>query len=140
MFSAALLGIAGVLAAAAGVQAILRMRAEEEEGRLDLLLAVPRTRIRWFAANLAVAALSTAAVAVAAGAAAATAAFPNAGSGYVLLSTGAALAHVPAALVVTGAATFVFAAAPRLAVPLGWGLLAAALVLGQFGELLRLPV
>ena len=36
-------------------------------------------------------------------------------------------------------AALIFAVVPRLTVPLGWGLLAAGLVLGQFGELLRLP-
>ena len=38
-----------------------------------------------------------------------------------------------------GAAAIVFAVLPRLTVSLGWGLLVIALVLGQFGELMRLP-
>lgn len=52
----------------------------------------------------------------------------------------AALAHVPAALVFLAAAGLAFAAAPRLSIPLGWGMLAAGLVLGEFGELFGLPV
>lgn len=43
VFTAALLGIAGVPAAAAGIQAVLRLRAEEAEGRAELLLATPRS-------------------------------------------------------------------------------------------------
>ena len=58
VFTTALLGIAGVLAAAAGIQAVLRMRAEEAEGRAELLLATPRSRARWLGANLVLAAAS----------------------------------------------------------------------------------
>lgn len=140
VFAAALLGMAGVLGAAAGVQAMLRMRAEEAEARAELLLAAPKPRSAWLAANLAVAAFSATAVSAAAGTAAAVALGATdtaAGSGGTMVL--AALAHVPAALVFTALAALIFAVAPRLTVPLGWGLLAAGLVLGQFGELLRLP-
>jgi ABC-2 type transport system permease protein len=140
VFSTALLGMAGVLGAAAGVQAMLRMRAEEAEARAELLLAAPEPRARWLAANLAVAAFSAMAVSAAAGTAteiALAATGTTSGSGGTMVL--AALAHVPAALVFTAAAALVFAAAPRLSVPLGWGLLTAGLILGQFGELLRLP-
>lgn len=140
VFAAALLGMAGVLGAAAGVQAVLRMRAEEAEARAELLLAAPKTRARWLAANLAVAAFSVTAVSAAAGIAASVAleatGITTGNGGTMVL---AALAHVPAALVFTAVAALIFAVVPRLTVPLGWGLLAAGLVLGQFGELLRLP-
>ncbi|WP_139005266.1 ABC transporter permease [Arthrobacter crystallopoietes] len=140
VFAAALLGIAGVLGAAAGVQATLRMRAEEAEARAELLLAAPKTRTRWLAANLAVAAFSVTTVSAAAGIAASVAleaTGTTTGNGGTMVL--AALAHVPAALVFTAVAALIFAVVPRLTVPLGWGLLAAGLVLGQFGELLRLP-
>jgi ABC-2 type transport system permease protein len=52
----------------------------------------------------------------------------------------AALAHVPAALVFLTATALVFGAVPRRSIPLGWGMLAAGLVLGEFGELFGLPV
>ena len=52
----------------------------------------------------------------------------------------AALAHVPAAFVFLAAAAVVFALCPRLSILLGWGMLAAGLVLGEFGELFALPV
>ena len=139
VFAAALLGIAGVLGAAAGVQATLRMHAEEAETRAELLLAAPKSRGRWLAANLAVAAFSVMTVSAAAGIAASVAleATGTRGNGGTMVL--AALAHAPAALVFTAVAALIFAVVPRLTVPLGWGLLAASLVLGQFGELLRLP-
>lgn len=140
VFTAALLGIAGVLAGAAGVQAVLRLRAEETEGRAELLLATPISRVRWVGATLVVAAGSVFAVSGVAGAATGLAILKSTGDpADVLRFTGAALGHTPAALVFVTVAALVFATAPRLTIPLGWGLLVIGLVLGQFGELLRLP-
>lgn len=139
VFTTALLGIAGVLAAAAGIQAVLKLRAEEVEGRAELLLAVPASRTRWVAGSLAVAALSTTAAAASAGTAAAiTLILAHAGGSRPGTVFAAALAHVPAALVFPAFTALVFALIPRWS-DLGWGALAAALVLGQFGELLGLP-
>ncbi|TLM84742.1 ABC transporter permease [Pseudarthrobacter sp. NamE5] len=141
LFTTAMLGIAGVLAAAAGIQAVLRLRAEEAEGRAEMLLAVPASRFRWLGAALAVAAITTTAVAAAAGAsAAAVLAVMEAGGSSPGVVFAAALAHVPAALVFPAVTVLVFALAPRWSSPFGWAALAVALVLGQFGELLGLPV
>ncbi|WP_254678966.1 hypothetical protein [Arthrobacter sp. 24S4-2] len=141
VFITALLGVAGVFAAAAGIQAVLRMRAEEAEGRAGLLLAAPVSRVRWLGVNLVIAAASTVVVS---GTAGTTAAIGLGLSGTVNGPAGslvpAALAHVPAALVFLAAASVAFASAPRLSIPVGWGMLAVGLVLGEFGELFGLPV
>ncbi|WP_163167377.1 polyketide antibiotic transporter [Arthrobacter sp. Alg241-R88] len=140
LFTAAMLGIAGILAAAAGIEAVLRLRAEEAEGRAELLLAAPVSRMRWLGGTLAVAAISTTAVAAAAGASAAVVlALAQAGGSSPGMVFAAALAHIPAALVFPAVTVLVFALAPRWSSAVGWGALAAALVLGQFGELLGLP-
>ena len=140
LFTTAMLGIAGILAAAAGIEAVLRLRAEEAEGRAELLLAVPVSRMRWLGGTLAVAAISTTAVAAAAGASAAVVlALAQAGGSSPGMVFAAALAHVPAALVFPAVTVLVFALAPRWSSAVSWGALAAALVLGQFGELLGLP-
>lgn len=140
VFTTALLGIAGVLGAAAGIQAVLRLRAEEAEGRAELLLATPRSRARWLGANLVLATASVAVVAVVAGTAA-TVGLTLSGveNGPPGLLVAAALAHAPAAAVFVAATAVLFATAPRFSIPLAWGILAVGLVLGQFGELLRLP-
>lgn len=141
LFTTAILGITGILAAAAGIQAVLRLRVEEAEGRAELLLAVPASRLRWLGGSLAVAGITTTAVAAAAGvSAAAVLAWSQAGGSGPGEVFAAALAHVPAALVFPALTVLVFAVVPRWSVPVGWGALAAALVLGQFGELLGLPV
>ena len=141
VFTTALLGIAGVLAAAAGIQVVLRLRAEEAEGRAELLLAAPRSSARWLAANLFLATASVVIVAAVAGTAAtAGLALSGVPSGPPDLLIGAALAHVPAAVVFIAASAVAFAAVPRVSIALSWGFLAVGLVLGQFGELMRLPV
>ena len=141
VFVTALLGMAGVFAAAAGIQAVLRMRAEESEGRAEILLAAPVSRSRWLGANLFIAALSAAVVSATAGAAAAVGlAVSGTSDGPAWSLVPAALAHVPAALVFLVVAAVGFAVAPRLSTLLGWGTLAVGIVLGEFGELFGLPV
>lgn len=140
VFTTALLGMAGVLGAAAGIQAVLRLRAEEAEGRAELLLATPRSRARWLGANLVLAAASVTVVAVVAGTAATIGlSLSGVENGPPGLLVAAALAHAPASAVFVAATAVLFAAVPKFSIPLGWGILAGGLVLGQFGELLRLP-
>ncbi|MDV2979730.1 UNVERIFIED_CONTAM: polyketide antibiotic transporter [Actinomycetes bacterium ARC8] len=140
VFVTALLGMAGVFAAAAGIQAVLRMRAEEAEGRAEILLSAPVSRARWLGANLFVAAVSAAVVSTTAGTAAAVGlAVSGTSDGPAWSLVPAALAHVPAALVFAAAAAVAFALAPRLSILVAWGVLAVAIVLGEFGELFGLP-
>ena len=140
LFTAAILGIASVLASAAGVQAVLRLRTEETEGHAELLLATPLSRPRWVVATLTVAIGSVLAVCAATGAGAGVAIAKSSGDvGAVVELIGDSLAFAPAALVLVAVTALVFAVAPRLTISLGWGLLAVALVIGQFGELLKLP-
>ena len=140
IFSTALIGIAGVLAAAAGVQAVMRMRAEETEGRVEMLLTTPLSRVRWLASTLAVAAGSVLAVCLVNGVTIGAAiAKSSEDATAVGRFTGAALAHAPAAFVFVAVTAVVFAVIPTLTIPLGWGLLVVGLVIGQFGDLLQLP-
>ena len=140
VFTAALLGISGVLAAAAGVQGVLRLRTEETDGRAELLLAVPKSRTSWLLANLLLAFASITVVAAAAGIAAAVGlSLSGMTEGHAIQLIAASLAHVPAAAIFVAASAVTFAAMPRWSVPLAWGLLAGGLILGQFGELLGLP-
>lgn len=140
VFTTALLGMGGVLAAAAGVQAVLRLRAEESEGRAEAILAAPISRVRWVGATLTVAVASVLTVCIVAGAVTGIAIARSDGNADAIPQlTGAGLAHAPAALVFVAVTMLVFAVVPRLTVMLGWGLLAIGLVVGQFGELLGLP-
>jgi ABC-2 type transport system permease protein len=136
----AVVGIAGILAAAAGAQAIMRARSEEADGRAELVLAGPVSRVNWLLGYVLVAVASAVAVALAAGLAAGlsflgTGASPD----RFWSSLGAGVAQLPAALALIAVTALVFAVLPRLTVPAGWLLVAIAAFVGQFGALLQLP-
>lgn len=138
-FLGAIMAIVGAVAAAAGVQAVLRMREEESEGPLESVLATPRSRTGWLLASTLVAALTVVVVLVAAGLAGAL--------GFVALddpdgawsTLGAALVQAPAALAFTGITVLLFGLLPRVATALGWGVFGILTGVGLFGGLLGLP-
>ena len=140
LFAIALLGISATLAAAAGVQAMLRLRVEEAEGRAEVLLSGRLSRTGWLGRQLAVAGASTTVVAIIGGLAA--------GLGFLLTGAapsriGTSLAtvavHLPAAMIFIGLTALAFALVPRLTAAIGWGLLVLGLVVGQLGDLIGLP-
>jgi len=136
----AIVGIGGILAAAAGAQAIMRARGEEADGRAELVLAAPISRLRWLFGYLLVAVASAVAVALAAGLGAGLS-FLASGSDIDRFwsSLGAGVAQLPAAFALIAVTLLVFAVLPRATVALGWALVALAAFVGQFGELLQLP-
>ncbi|MEP6482058.1 MAG: polyketide antibiotic transporter [Rhodoglobus sp.] len=136
----AILGIGGVLAAAAGAQAIMRARGEEADGRAELVLAAPLGRVRWLLDYVIVAVASAVIVSLATGLVASLSFLSaDGGSDRFWSSLAAGLVQVPAAIAFIAATTLVFAVLPRATVGVGWGLIAAGLAVGQFGGLLKLP-
>ena len=137
---AAIIGIAGVLAAGAGVQTILRARGEESDGRAELVLAAPVHRAGWLLAWVSVAVIAATLVALATGLVAGLsfAGAPDAHDRF-LSSLVAGVAQLPAALTFVAITTVIFVVLPRATVALGWGLLAVGFIVGQFGALMQLP-
>lgn len=135
----ALMVIVGVLAAAAGVQAVLRMRDEEVDGRAETVLTAPRSRPGWLLAFTAVGALSVLVVLVATGLATAAGFVALDDPDRAWLSLGQTLAQAPAALTFVGAAALLVGVLPRAAIALGWGVFALGVGIGLFGDLLGLP-
>ena len=138
VFVMALLGIAtgGYV-----VQALLRMRTEEVSGRVEPLLATATGRHRWLGGHVGIVAAGTVLVLgvaglVAGGALAVAAADPGTGPRDLVV---AALVQIPAVLALGGFVVAAFALLPRWAGPVTWFALAAALVMGQLGELFELP-
>jgi ABC-2 type transport system permease protein len=129
----------GMLAAAAGIQGVLRVRAEEADGRAELVLASPVSRSRWLADGLLVGGTATASVMVLAGLAAAAGFAASGSSAEGWRALGQALAELPAALAAVALAAVLIAVLPRMSVLLAWLLFAAAIVIGLFGPLLKLP-
>jgi len=139
-FLATDVGIMALLAAACAVQVVLRLRAEETGGRLELLLATRATRTRWALGHLAVAAAGSAALLALYGLSSGLAYGISTSDvgGEVPRQLGAALVQVPAVWTVAATAVLLFGFVPR-AVPAAWGVLAAVLLLGQLGPVLKLP-
>jgi ABC-2 type transport system permease protein len=128
-------GMLGLVASGYAVQATLRLRSEEEEARAELVLATSVSRLRWATGHLIFAVLGPALALVTAGM---TAGFAHGGRGDVRRLIAVALVQLPAVWVLVGVTLALFGLAPRFA-RASWGVLAAGVVLGQLGPLLRLP-
>ncbi|HYK29067.1 MAG TPA: ABC transporter permease [Streptosporangiaceae bacterium] len=139
-YLAACMSLLGLVAAAYAVSAVLRLRAEEADGRGEPVLVAPVSRQHWGGSHLLVALVGTVAVLVAG-------AF-GMGFGYgasisdlgtqVPRLIGAGLAQVPAALLVAAVAAAFVGLAPRASVPAGWTAVAVCGFIGVFGPALQL--
>jgi ABC-2 type transport system permease protein len=138
-FFATAVAMQALLAAGFAISAALRVRSEEAAGRVEPVLAAPVGRWRWAWSHLLVAAVGTVLVVAAGGlGVGASYAVVSGDAGQVLRLTGAALATVPAVLVLAGVAVALFGASLRLAV-VAWAGLGVIVLIELFGELLRLP-
>ena len=137
---AVLMGLLGLVASGYAIGAALRLRGEEAGGRAEPVLATAVSRLWWAASHLAFAILGPAVVLGAAGL--------TAGLAYGLSADdvgrelprvlGAALVQLPAVWVLVGVAAAMFGVLPRFAAPVGWGVLAACVLLEEFGRPLQL--
>lgn len=138
-FFATAVAMQALLAAGFAISAALRIRAEEAAGRVEPVLAGPVGRWRWAWSHLLVAAVGTVLVVAAGGVGVgASHAVVSGDAGQVLRLTGAALATVPAVLVLAGVAVALFGSSLRLAL-VAWAGLGVVVLVELFGELLRLP-
>lgn len=133
------IGIMAILASTYGVQAALRLRAEETQQRADPVLVAAVGRVRWAAGHLLIALAGTAVMMLVSGLAIGVTYGAAAGDvgGKTAEALGAVLVQVPAAWVATGIAVALFGLAPRLALG-AWAMVGLFLLLGQLGPLLDL--
>jgi ABC-2 type transport system permease protein len=139
-YLAAMMGIFGLVAAGYAVSAVLRLRSEETSQRAEPVLATGTRRVSWAAGYLTVAALGSAAVLAAAGLGTGLAYGLRGGHAgtQVPRLLGAALAQLPAVLVIAAVAAALFGLLPQACVPGGWTALAVAAILVLLGPTLRL--
>jgi ABC-2 type transport system permease protein len=139
-YLAALMLLAGVIADAYAVAAILRLRSEETDGRAEPVLTSAVGRIRWGLSHIGVAVAGTALLLAVAGVAAGLGYGVRAGSAdtEVPRMLGAALSQLPATLVVAGLAVLVFGLLPQWSVPAAWTIVGLVAVLQLFGPVLQL--
>jgi ABC-2 type transport system permease protein len=139
IFIAALIGLVVILAAAAGMQGVLRLRDEEEEGHAELVLATAVRRSTWLLDAVIVAVVSVLLVLAAVGLTASLSFLLNGDRSHARAAVSQAAAGVPAALVFVGLVALLVTVLPRFAVVFGWGLFGVAVAIGLLGALLRLP-
>ncbi|MGH3992933.1 MAG: ABC transporter permease, partial [Pseudonocardiaceae bacterium] len=140
-YFAAIMGVVGFLVAGYGVQALLRMRGEENGGSLEPVLATAVSRPRWMLSHITVAALGTTVLLLLAGLTAGLCYGLAAGGlpGSMIDLAGAALVRAPAVLALAGFVVAVFGLAPRVVVAASWAAFAVCVLIGQLGVLLDLP-
>jgi ABC-2 type transport system permease protein len=139
-YLAALMLLGGLVAAAYGVSAVLRLRAEETAGRADPVLAGSVGRARWGLSHLAVAFAGTAVLLVTAGIATGLGYGLAAGGagGETARMLGAGLAQLPAAAVIVGVAALAYGAVPDRCVAVAWTAVGLAVLLNIFGQAFQL--
>ncbi|MET2010912.1 polyketide antibiotic transporter [Microbacterium chocolatum] len=130
----------GIFAACAGVQGIVRVRQEELHGTAEPVLAAAVGRERWLGAAVVVSGIAIALVLTAGVAGASLGIAVSSGEPDLYRSAAvAAGGQLVAAAVFAALTALVFVLAPRATLPLGWGLVATAAVVGLFGPVLGLP-
>ena len=142
-YQASVIEMAGMAVAIYTVQILLRMRAEEADGRLESVLAASVSRPRWIWSHLLNAGLGALllllafAVSMSVGAAAALGDIPAQLASLVA----AGLVQLPAILLLAGAVVALTGILPRAAGALSWALLLLSILLGpMFGAaMLQLP-
>ena len=129
-----------MLAAACAVQAVIRLRQEEQSGTAETLLAGPVSRIRWLFSFVTVGVSAVLLVLIAAAIASGLSAMAAGEDPSVIgTSVAAAAAQLPVALVYLGVLTLLFVVLPSWTVPVGWAALGLGAFVGIFGGLIQLP-
>src|SRR3984885_12473317 len=139
-YLSSLMLLAGIVAAAYGVSAVLRLHAEETAGRADPVLAGSVGRVRWGLSHLIVAVAGTTVLLVLAGLATGLGYGLSVGGagGATARMLGAAIAQLPAALVIVGVAALALGALPDACVAIAWTAVGLAVLLNIFGQAIDL--
>ncbi|GAA1248526.1 hypothetical protein GCM10009665_44280 [Kitasatospora nipponensis] len=137
-YLSSILGLLGMLTAVYAVQCVLRLRAEETEGRAEPVLAGPVSRLGWATGHLLFPLLGSAALltsgALAAGVAERATLGARASSLGALL--GGALVQLPAVWLTAATVVLLLGVTPRWTAA-GWGVLTAFVLIGWLGPVLH---
>ena len=138
-FGAAMLAFLALGVGGFAVGAVLRLRTEEETGRVEAMLTTGASRLGWAGAWFGVVAVQAVLLLLLAGLGLGLGVGAAAGeSGIIGRITVAALAYTPAVLVLAGFALALLGWLPRAA-SLAWAVVAWAVFVGWIGALLDLP-
>jgi ABC-2 type transport system permease protein len=139
-YLAALMLLAGLVAAAYAISVVLRLRTEETGGQAEAVLATATGRIRWALSQITVAVVGAALLLAVAGVAAGLGYGLRTGSAGAELARmiGAAMGQLPSALVLAAVAIGLFGLLPRACVAGAWTALGLVVVINLFGQVLQL--
>lgn len=139
-YLAALMLLAGLVAAGYAISVILGLRAGETGNQAEPVLAAATGRVRWALSHIVVAVAGAALLLAVAGAAAGLGYGLRIGSAgrWCAWMTGAGLAQLPSVLVLAAVAVAVFGLWPRASVPAAWTALALVVAIALFGPALQL--
>jgi len=139
-YLAALMLLAGLVAAAYAISVILWLRTEETGGLAEPVLATATGRVRWALGHVAVAVGGAVLLLAVAGVATGLFYGLRAGSAgsQVARMTGAAMGQLPSVLLLTAVAISLFGLLPRAAVAASWTALGLVVVINLFGQVLQL--
>ncbi|PVC91070.1 ABC transporter permease [Streptomyces sp. CS131] len=138
-FASMVMVVVAVVAAVYVVMAALRLRAEENAGRAEPLLATGLSRSGWLGSHVAVALTGGTALLLLAGLGFGVSGAASAGDGSLVLElTLAAAAYAPALWVTVGVAVLLFGWFPR-AGAVAWIVPVYAFLVGYLGPILRFP-
>lgn len=141
IFFAVMFLLMGIAVGGYAVQSLQRMRTEETGGQLEAVLSARVSRARWLLGHAGFVAFGVVLLMIITGVTCGLTyvAVTDAALSRVGTLAGAGLIQVPAILALGGMAVLVFGAVPRAAIALSWTAFAVCIVIGQFGELLKLP-
>ena len=139
-YLAAIMTLAGLVAAAYAVSVILRLRTEETGDRAEPVLATATGRVRWALSHIAVAVGGAALLLAVAGVAAGLGYGLRAGSAGSQVATmlGAAMGQLPSALALAAVAVLIFGLWPQASVAGAWTAVGLVVALDLFGQVLQL--
>jgi ABC-2 type transport system permease protein len=139
-YLAALMLLAGLVAAAYAVSVVLRLRTEETDGRAEPVLATATGRVRWALSHIVIAVAGAALLLAVAGVATGLGYGLRTGSAghQVARMTGAAMGQLPSALVLAAVAILLFGLLPQAAVPGSWTAVGLVVAIALFGQVLEL--
>ncbi|MFH5227596.1 hypothetical protein [Antrihabitans spumae] len=141
VFFAAILALMGAIISAYAVQALMVLRSEEAEGRLEPLMATATARLGWLMSHVVIVVAGSVIIFLFLGTGMGIAYGLAAGDtpGRVATLAAAALVHVPATLVIAGAVVMLIGLTSKWSGVLAWSVYALAMLTGPLGEALSLP-
>jgi ABC-2 type transport system permease protein len=141
IYFSAMIAIMGIVIAGYVVQALQRLRSEESSGQLEGLLATRVSKPGWMLSHITYVFSGAIALLLLLGLSTGLSYIivTDAGFSEVWRVTWASLAQAPPILTIGGLTVAAFGLFPRAVIAVSWSLFAGALVISQFGALLKLP-